>query len=90
MLGFRGFVWGDHVVPAPCSHVVSRCGLLPAVDVTGCGVERLFSDERVFQCSFDAVALVDFGFWCRAIISRAALKHGRFQIMDGVEQKGLT
>jgi len=54
------------------------------------GSEKIFRKQMVFQCSFDAVALVDFGFWCRAIISRAALKHGRFQIMDGVEQKGLT
>jgi hypothetical protein len=52
---------------------------------------RKFSENRwYFNASSDAVGLVEFGFWCHAIISGAALKHGRFQIMDGVEQKGLT
>ena len=54
------------------------------------GFEKIFRKQMVFQCSSDAVGLVEFGFWCHAIISGAALKHGRFQIMDEVEQKGLT
>ena len=43
---------------------------------------------RAFQGPFDTLTLAKVEMWRSAIISSVALKHCRFQIMDGVEPKG--